>query len=147
MTEELSLNRVLIPVDGSEESTEALRYAMAIAAEYGADVHAVYVLENDVFQALEEGSIEGDEVAARGETFIETAEELAGEYGVEVTTSTAHGFSRNRLTRHPGSVILDLGEAIDADFLVVPREPVSGDVLERAAEYVLLYASQPVLSV
>jgi len=39
---------------------------------------------------------------------------------------------------------------VDADFLVVPREPMSGDtgdVLEKAAEYVLLYASQPVLSV
>jgi hypothetical protein len=34
--------------------------------------------------------------------------------------------------------------------VVVPREPVSGDpdeVLAKAAEYVLLYASQPVLSV
>lgn len=147
MTEELSVDRVLAPVDGSEESTEALRYAMAIAAEYGADVHAVYVLESDVFRGLKSGSIDPTEVAARGETFIETAGELAGEFGVEVSTSTAHGFSTNRLTRHPGSVILDLGEAIDADFLVVPREPVSGDVLERAAEYVLLYASQPVLSV
>ena len=39
---------------------------------------------------------------------------------------------------------------VDADFLVVPREPVTGDreaVLEKAAEYVLSYASQPVLSV
>jgi hypothetical protein len=53
-------------------------------------------------------------------------------------------------TRHPGSVILDTAEELDADFVVVPREPVSGDpgeVLEKAAEYVLLYASQPTLSV
>ena len=39
---------------------------------------------------------------------------------------------------------------LDADFVVVPREPVTGDpeaVIEKAAEYVLAHASQPVLSV
>jgi nucleotide-binding universal stress UspA family protein len=147
MTEPLSLETVLTPIDGSEESVESLRYGMAIAAEYDAEVHAVYVLEGDIFRALETDSVEAEEVAARGEAFIDTAEELADEYGVTVTTSTAHGFSTTRKTRHPGSVVLDIAEGIDADFIVVPREPVSGEVLERAGEYVLLYASQPVLSV
>jgi hypothetical protein len=47
-------------------------------------------------------------------------------------------------------VILDCAEDLAVDFLVVPRETSAGDaadVLEKAAEYVLLYASQPVLSV
>jgi hypothetical protein len=60
----------------------------------------------------------------------------------------AHGFSTTQLSRHPGSVVLDTTEELGADFVVVPREPVSGDdVLAKTAEYVLLYASQPVLSV
>jgi nucleotide-binding universal stress UspA family protein len=147
MTESLSLDIVLSPVDGSEESEESLRYAMAIAAEYDAVVHAVYVLNGDIFRALEQDSVEAQTVAGRGEAFVQTANELAGEYGVSVTTSTAHGFSITRLTRHPGSVVLDIAEGIDADFIVLPREPVSGEVLEKAGEYVLLYASQPVLSV
>lgn len=147
MTEALSLETVLAPVDRSEESIESLRYAMAIAAEYDADVHAVYVLEGDIFRALDTDSVDTDEVADRGEAFIETAEELAAEFDVSVTTSTAHGFSTTRKTRHPGSVVLDIAEDIESDFIVVPREPITGDVLEKAGEYVLLYASQPVLSV
>lgn len=147
MTEPLTLNTVLAPVDGSEESTDSLRYGMAIAAEYDADLHAVFVLGGDVFRALDRNEVDAEELSARGESFIETAKELAAEYGVDVTTSTAHGFSTTRLTRHPGSVVLDIAEEIDVDFIVVPREPVSGEVLEKAGEYVLLYASQPVLSV
>jgi nucleotide-binding universal stress UspA family protein len=147
MTGELSLETVLAPVDGSEESTESLRYAMAIAAEYDAGVYAVYVLPGDIFRALDRGQVAAEDVAERGEEFIDTAKEVAAEYGVEVVTATAHGFSTTRLTRHPGSVVLDIAEETESDFIVVPREPVSGEVLEKAAEYVLLYASQPVLSV
>lgn len=147
MPEPLSLNTVLAPVDGSEESVESLRYAMAIGKEYDAEVHAVYVLKGDIFRALETGSVESEDVAARGEAFLDTVEELAAEFDVSATTSTAHGFSTTRKTRHPGSVVLDIAEGIEADFIVVPREPISGEVLEKAGEYVLLYASQPVLSV
>lgn len=80
----------------------------------------------------------------------DTVSALAETADVPVTTSVAYGFSRTSKLRHPGSVVLDTAEELDADFIVVPREPVSGDpgeVLAKAAEYVLLYASQPVLSV
>jgi nucleotide-binding universal stress UspA family protein len=76
--------------------------------------------------------------------------DYATERDVHISHSTAYGFSTRVKTRHPGSAILDTAEEVEADFIVVPREPVSGDpgeVLEKAAEYVLLYASQPVLSV
>jgi nucleotide-binding universal stress UspA family protein len=74
----------------------------------------------------------------------------AAENDVHISHSTAFGFSTRVKTRHPGSAILDTAEDVGADFIVVPRQPVTGDpgeVLEKAAEYVLLYASQPVLSV
>ena len=47
-------------------------------------------------------------------------------------------------------MVLDAAEDVAVDFIVIPREPVSGDPdepLGRAAEYVLQYATQPVLSV
>ncbi|MFC6989670.1 universal stress protein [Haloplanus sp. GCM10025708] len=150
MTVPLSLDLVLVPVDGSEESMEAVEYAVAIAAEYGADVHAVYVLSEDVVRAIEDGAVDERDVAADSEAFVETVREHAADAGVALSTSMAYGFSTHIKTRHPGSVVLDTAEELDADFVVVPREPVSGDsdeVLAKAAEYVLLYASQPVLSV
>ena len=146
----LDINLVLVPVDGSEESTTAVEYAAALAQKYDASVHTVYILGEDVVRAIETGAVDEAEVAAESEAFADTAREVADAHGVTLSTSTAYGFSTQVKTRHPGSVVLDTAEDLAADFVVVPREPVSGDpgeVLEKAAEYVLLYASPPVLSV
>ncbi|MDQ2055732.1 MULTISPECIES: universal stress protein [Halobellus] len=146
----LSVDLVLVPVDASDESTEAVAHAAAIAAEYDATVHVVHMLGEDVVQAIEDGIVDETEVAADGQAITETAERIAEDHGVSLSTSVAYGFSTKMKLRHPGSVVLDTAEELDADFLVVPREPLSGapgEVLAKAAEYVLLYASQPVLSV
>ena len=146
----LDIDLVLVPVDGSEESLTAIEYALAIADRYDAAVHCVYVFGEDIARAIENGTVDEEAVATQSEEFTEAATELAADHDVGLSTSTAYGFSTHVKMRHPGSVVLDTAEDVSADFLVVPREPVSGDpgeVLEKAAEYVLLYASQPVLSV
>lgn len=139
---------VLAPIDGSDESEEAVEYALAIAARYGASVHALYVLGKNAKQSIES---DGDEAAAvEAKSVLEAVAERADRAGVHLTHSTAVGFSTTRKLVHPGSVILDCAEEIGADFLVVPREtehPDAADVLEKAAGYVVVYASQPVLSV
>ncbi|WP_338740839.1 universal stress protein [Haloplanus salilacus] len=150
MTDPLSPSLVLVPVDGSEESLSAVEYATAVAAEYDARIHALYVVGEDLARAIGTGAVDDQTLAADTEAFLEAVADIVAEAGVPLSTSMTHGFSTARLSRHPGSVVLDTAEEVDADFLVVPREPVSGDpdeVLGKAAEYVLLYASQPVLSV
>jgi len=150
MTVPLSPSLVLVPVDGSEESLTAVEYAVAIAAEYDAAVHALYVVSEDMARAIDAGAVDDASLAADSEAFMEAVTELVDDAGVPLSTSMAYGFSTRQLSRHPGSVVLDTAEELGADFVVVPREPVSGDpdeVLAKAAEYVLLYASQPVLSV
>jgi nucleotide-binding universal stress UspA family protein len=146
----LDVDTVLVPVDGSDESVEAVEYAAAVAETYGASIHAMYVLGEGVVRGLESGGVAEEEVRSETETFFDTVRECAATYDVAVSTSNAYGFSTTRKTQHPGSAVLDTAEDVDADFLVIPREPLSGEpgeVLEKAAEYVLLYASQPVLSV
>ncbi|WP_144906272.1 universal stress protein [Halobellus captivus] len=146
----LSVDLVLAPVDTSDESDDAVAHAVAIAAKYDATVHVVHVLGEDVVRAIEDGVVDDAQVAADGEAITETAARIAAEHDVPLSTSVAYGFSTKMKLRHPGSVVLDTADEVDADFLVVPREPISGDpgeVLAKAAEYVLLYASQPVLSV
>ena len=144
----LAVETVLTPVDGSDESMRAVEYAVAIAERYDAGVHALYVVDEE--HAREAAFGEGDDaVAAASEAFIEEARALAPE-SVSLTHSSAYGFSPTMKTRHPGSVVLDAAEDVAVDFIVIPREPVSGDPdepLGRAAEYVLQYATQPVLSV
>lgn len=141
---------MLVPVDGSEESTRAVEYAVAVADRYDAAVHAVYVVGEEVARGIEDGAVDEDDVAEEARAYVEEIAAIGDDQGVEVSHATAYGFSTRRKAQHPGSVILDNAEEVDADFIVVPREPLTGEpgeVLEKAAEYVLLYASQPVLSV
>ncbi|QSG01549.1 universal stress protein [Natranaeroarchaeum sulfidigenes] len=144
-----TVETVLVPVDGSDESTRAVEYAIAIADRYDAGLEALYVLGEEVVRAIEQERIEGDAVAENNRAYLQTIEEMATDRDVPVSTMIAYGFSTQRKTQHPGSVVLDVAEENDADFLVIPREPQTDepDVLEKAAEYTLLYASQPVLSV
>ena len=145
----LEVDLVLVPADGSEASLEAVEYGVAVADRYDADIHLLYVVGEAVARGLEAGDIDNASVAEESQTFSQDVKEMAPE-GVGVDCSMAYGFSTIRKTVHPGSVILDCAEDLDSDFLVIPREAMAGgqgDVLEKAAEYVLLYASQPVLSV
>ena len=150
MADSPSFDTVLVPVDGSDESTRAVEYAVAIAERYGARLHVLYVLGEAASRAVEAGRVDDEDVLAESESVLEAAEAVAADRGLAVTHSTAYGFSASRKLTHPGSVILDAADQIRADLLVIPRESGrdgSADVLEKAAEYVLLYASQPVLSV
>lgn len=146
----LGVDLVMVPVDGSDESREAVEYAVAIADTYDAAVHAVYVLGEPTVRGIENGAVAEADVAEDTEAFGDVVRAIAAEAAVSLSTSIVQGFSQNVKTLHPGSVVLDTAEEIDAEFLVVPREPATdteSDVLEKTAEYVLLYASQPVLSV
>ncbi|MFB6192200.1 MAG: universal stress protein [Haloarculaceae archaeon] len=146
----MEIETVLVPVDGSDEASAAVEYAVAVSDRYGADLHALHVFGEDVAARVDAGELTSEEVIADSESFVATVREAARDTGVAVSHSTAYGFSPRSLSVHPGSVILDAAEDAGADFLVVPREPVTGDpeaVLEKAAEYVIAHASQPVLSV
>jgi nucleotide-binding universal stress UspA family protein len=146
----MQVDTVLVPVDGSEAAMDAVEYAVAIAERYDAVVHSLYVLGENAATAMREGQVEAAAVAERCEQVMAGVRAAAADRGVPVDHSSAAGFSLDRLSQHPGSVILDVSEMLEADFVVVPREPVTGDpeaVIEKAAEYVLAHASQPVLSV
>ena len=146
-----TIDTVLAPVDSSDESETAARYAIAIAEEYGADLHLLHILDQRVVRSLDSGDIAGDTVAEQQRSFTGRIREVVDpDSDVEVTHSGAMGFSTNRLAQTPGNVILDAAEELGADFLVVPRIAPSGDpdeAIGKAALYVLEYASQPVLSV
>ena len=145
----LVVDTVLAPVDGSEASADAAEYAVAVAERYDADLHVLYVVGEVVARGMEAGDIDRSDVADESQLFVEDVAAMADDPD-RIESSMAYGFSTVRKTRHPGSVVLDAAEDLSADFIVIPRESMvedHGDVLEKAAEYVLLYASQPVLSV
>jgi nucleotide-binding universal stress UspA family protein len=135
---------VLVPLDGSPQSDRALEYAVALADRYEASLHALYVRAG----GPDREPFDEAAVAERHERLMEAVTAMAG--AVPVTHSSAVGFSQSSLRQHPGSVVLDAAEDVDADFIVVPRETSVGDseaVLDRSGQYVVEYASQPVLAV
>jgi nucleotide-binding universal stress UspA family protein len=143
----MDVDLVLVPVDGSDESTRAARYALAVATEYGARVHAAYVIDEATSRSVDTGSLDLSSLREETGDYLDDLRALSAAAEVSFRPSMAYGFSTRVKTRHPGSVVLDLAESLDADFLVVPREPDSHNSLEHVAEYALFYASQPVLSV
>ncbi len=141
---------VLVAVDGSEPSFEASTYAVALADRYGAELVALYVHGRAV-DDVHEGLASAEDLSSDAAAFLSEVREVTSEARVSLRTATAYGFSTERKLVHPGSVALDAAEEFEADFLVIPRE-AGGDraaegVLTKAAEYALLYASQPVLAV
>jgi nucleotide-binding universal stress UspA family protein len=144
----LSVETVLVPVDGTDESTAATEYAVALADQYGATLRIVYVLGESVVRALDTGLAGDEELAEDHDAYLDELRSMAADADVPISTMLAYGFSTSQKTRHPGSVVLDTAEDLDADFLVVPRQAQDDPgVLAKTAEYVLSYASQPVLSV
>ncbi len=144
----MEVETVLAPIDGTEAAMDAVEYAISIAERYDAGVHALYLLGEKAADAIATGEVDAAAIADHGEEVMTGVREAAGD--IPVNHSSACGFSVTRLTQHPGSVILDVADHLDADFIVVPRQPITGDpeaVIEKAAEYVLAHASQPVLSV
>lgn len=145
----MDIDLVLVPVDGSDRSEQAAEYATAIAQRYDADLHLLFVLDERLQRDIDTGTVDPESVAEDHRAFTQRVRDRAHELGHDITldTSTATAFSQNRLLQNPGSVVLDVAEAVEADFLVIPRAASSEDAVGRAATYVLEYASQPVLSV
>ncbi len=141
---------VLTPVDGSEDARRAADYAVAVASRYSADLHLLFVLDQRVAQGIQAGDVEAEAVAETHQEFLSVVYDKPESRNVDITTSSAAGFSTSSLSRTPGSVVLDATEELGADFLVIPRETPEDDVdvtIGKAALYVLQYADQPVLSV
>ena len=149
-SETFTVETVLAPVDGSDESATAVEYAIAIADRYEASVHVLYVLGRGVYRGMDTGTIDEMDVSDQTRNFLEDVRVHAQQREIPVSMSVAHGFSQSRKTLHPGSVVLDTADEVGVEFIVIPREQgteSTADVLEKVAEYVLAYASQPVLSV
>ncbi|QLH78518.1 universal stress protein [Halosimplex rubrum] len=143
----LDIEQVLVPVDATDQAEQAVRYGLAIADEYDAAVHVLHVIDEPVKRGIETGDVDAEAVADEQVSFADDADEFADD--VPVTHSTVVGFSRSRLRQHPGSAILDVAEELPADFVVIPRERGTepDETLGKSAQYVVEYASQPVLSV
>ncbi len=95
------INKILVPVDGSQASLEALALASLLARRNKGKVYAVYVIE--VARSLPPDADLSPEVR-KGEEILARAEQVADSLELEITTEILQA-------RHAGPAIV--GEAIE----------------------------------
>ena len=119
------IDSVLVPVDGSEMSKQALEYALEVYPD--AEITVLHVvgepsamgwkattlaLSDDIEEAAEEQATE----------IFESAREMAADYGVEIETKTALGHPARAIVNHAAdydTVVLGSHGGTVADRLVV----------------------------
>ncbi|WP_227353826.1 universal stress protein [Haladaptatus salinisoli] len=135
---------VLFPTDGSEQTEAALETALDVASQYGATLHALYVVNTA-------GIATGDPDSRRRivETFenrsdeaVEAVAEAAAQAGVDCTTAVARGA--------PADEILDYAEDEGIDLVVMGTHGRTGlgrFLLGSVAERVARHSTTPVMLV
>ncbi|GAA0310936.1 universal stress protein [Halarchaeum salinum] len=137
------MTRILVPVDGSEQSDDALEYALE---EFQSDditvinvidpIEAGYTAQATVPGYSEEWYEQAEEEA---KTLFEEAQDTADEYGVTLDTVTEVG--------RPSRTIVSYAEENDYDHIIMGshgREGITRVLLGSVAESVVRRSSVPV---
>ncbi|MFW5934481.1 MAG: universal stress protein [Halolamina sp.] len=141
-------DRILLSTDGTAASTEAEAHALDLAAAHGAELHVLYVVDENVYNAYSGDEYvdeaEGPEhgLEEHGEETITGLRARADEVGVDAVEVMRHG--------RPSDAIVDYADEADADLLVLgtKRRPdeyrtLLGSVTDR----VLRLTSRPAVVV
>ena len=140
--------KIMVPVDGSENSYQALKYGAEIAKRFDAKLTILHVIPltprtigitNSASITLVESLIR--ELHNEGEGFLAKAKEIAKPYGIECAFEITSGA--------PAQEILDRATA-DYDLIVIGSRGmggVKGLILGSVSDRVSHAAKQPVLIV
>ncbi|MFC6836669.1 universal stress protein [Halomarina ordinaria] len=135
---------ILVPTDGSDHAEAAVDEALDLAAETGATLHVLYVLDVRELSTLPEEQWLSVEEALDdvGDRAVGRVEERAEEVGVSVTTAVEPGI--------PSETIVDYAGDNDVDLVVMSthgRTGLSHLLLGSVAEKVVRRSPVPVLVV
>jgi nucleotide-binding universal stress UspA family protein len=132
--------RILIPTDGSDVAEAAVDHALDLAEQYGAEVHALYVVDIDSVNyslgteqvdRLKQGRFdEMEEVKERADEATGAVADRGAERGIDVVEHVSGG--------RPHKVIADYAEDNEMDLVVMGshgragvRRALLGSVTER----------------
>lgn len=135
-------DHVLVPTDGSEAAERAADHAIRIAERYGADVHAVYVVNTDVYEFGDAPRSVVGLLKEGGGGAVEAVAAAARERGLPVTTDVVRGV--------PHEEIRSYAAGVDADLIAVgTRGRAAGDdpILGSTTARVIARSDVPVLTV
>ena len=132
-----SIQKILVPTDGSEHSIRAAEYAISVAKTHNAQVMLVYVVDEvviDQFSKAAERDVVEAELKNDGQRFIHYVVGLAEKEGVKSTSMLVKGT--------PFEQIVNITKSFDIDLVVMgtygrrgPERILIGSVAERVIEY------------
>jgi nucleotide-binding universal stress UspA family protein len=138
------LKKILVAIDFSAYSNDAVEYAATLAKRFGAEIVVVHVIEAMSYSVTDTFTVV-DHLGALEKTagaLLENLSARLAEKGIAVKTRLASGV--------PADEILKSAEAENADLIVMGtrgRTGVSHLALGSVAEKVVLLARRPVLTV
>ena len=136
-------DRVLVPTDGSTASEDAIEHAIDLAEQYGATLHALYVVDAGTYSSLEAAAdVVADELRAEGTDAVEAIAAQAEDAGVTAETAIETGIVHRS--------IVDYVDDEDIDLVVMGthgRTGVGRFLLGSVAEKVIRTADAPVMTV
>jgi nucleotide-binding universal stress UspA family protein len=131
------ITSILVPVDGSPASEQAIAVAADLAKRNRARVHLLYVIEMPRSMALD-ATVEGE--LQRAETILERAEAVAEGCGISATGDLVQA-------RQAGHAIVDEARERGVDAVIIGVQydrPYGRFELGSTPRYVLEHASAPV---
>ncbi|MFC7134586.1 MULTISPECIES: universal stress protein [Salinibaculum] len=132
--------RILVPTDGSDGSAHVALQAIDLAEQYGAEIHSLYVVSDDLLSILEGGN--HDALEREGERAVRKVQSIAEAHGVDAVTELREG--------DPADTILDYATEIDADLVVAGthgRSGVQRRIIGSVAERLVRHSDCPVMTV
>jgi nucleotide-binding universal stress UspA family protein len=128
--------KILLATDGSEDARLAARAAASLTDKVGAELHVVHA-----WQSVPHPVIDADYYEEGAKRLLEEQTEVVSGFGVAVSEARL-------VTGPPVDAILDLGEEIGADLLVVGSRghgTLGRLILGSVSEGVVHHATRPVL--
>ena len=138
-----SVDCIVVATDGSESVRRAVDVALDLAAQFEADVHALYVVDDDEIGSSPDDLHDDLRTALReqGEEALEAVRESA-DASVSVTTAVREG--------NPASEIREYADDCDADVVATGTRGRHGEnrfLIGSVAERVVRTCPVPVLTV
>ncbi len=115
-------NKILVPIDFSEQATEAIRRAGVLAKQFDAEVHVLHVLESSVYFETDMVSIPPiNEINhAAHEGAVHRLRALTEQFDFDVLTHVEESAS------DPARYICGFAESLPADLIVIGRHGEKG---------------------
>jgi nucleotide-binding universal stress UspA family protein len=134
-------DRILVPVDGSDEAKRAAARGLEFARAFDATVDVLHIIDRRA-RRLAKTKTEETRLEERGEAILDDVEAMASERGQPVTTKMITGI--------PAAQITERAARTNADLIVVGRQGMTGlgkRLLGGVTEGVLFRSDIPVFVV